>query len=211
MAIVVLISDALKVELMSNGIPAPAEVIWVNEVISFQQHRTTDVFIDFLFENTQERIEILKQLQSTVIVNSVVDTLAEIDEGFIRINGWPTFLKGGLIEATCLKDNLKEKAAEAFVYFEKTIEWLPDEPGFVTPRVVSMIINEAYFALGEGVSAPEQIDMAMKLGTAYPYGPFEWANKIGVQNIVDLLNKLSRQQARYIPCELLVQETNKAI
>ncbi len=54
-------------------------------------------------------------------------------------------------------------------------------------------------------------NIAMKLGTAYPYGPFEWVEKIGVQNIVTLLLKLSKTQTRYIPSELLVQETNKAI
>ncbi len=88
---------------------------------------------------------------------------------------------------------------------------MSDIPGFITPRVISMIINEAYFALAQGVSTPEEIDKAMKLGTAYPYGPLEWATRIGLQNIVTLLQKLSVAQSRYAPCELLVQETNKAI
>jgi 3-hydroxybutyryl-CoA dehydrogenase len=74
-----------------------------------------------------------------------------------------------------------------------------------------MIINEAFFALSENVTTIEEIDTAMKLGTAYPYGPFEWGNKIGLQNIVTLLKKLSKKQPRYIPCELLVQETDQAI
>jgi 3-hydroxybutyryl-CoA dehydrogenase len=70
---------------------------------------------------------------------------------------------------------------------------------------------QAFIALGEGVSTIEEINTAMKLGTAYPYGPFEWVEKIGVQNIVTLLHKLSKTQFRYTPSELLVQETNKAI
>ena len=49
----------------------------------------------------------------------------------------------------------------------------PDIPGFISARVVSMIINEAYFALEEEVSSKEEIDTAMKLGTNYPYGPFD--------------------------------------
>ena len=84
-------------------------------------------------------------------------------------------------------------------------------PGFITPRVISMIINEAYFALAEGVSTPEEIDTAMKLGTAYPHGPLTWGDKIGLQNIVTLLQKLSVAQPRYAPCEFLVQEAAKAI
>jgi 3-hydroxybutyryl-CoA dehydrogenase len=69
-----------------------------------------------------------------------------------------------------------------------------------------MIINEAYFALSEGVSTKAQINIAMKLGTAYPYGTFEWSERIGLQNIASLLLKLSRQQKRYMPCKLLLQE-----
>ncbi len=76
-------------------------------------------------------------------------------------------------------------------HFGRRVEWLPDEPGFVTPRVISMIINEAYFAFAEGVSTPEEIDTAMKLGTNYPYGPIEWGNRIGLQNVVRLLKKLA--------------------
>jgi 3-hydroxybutyryl-CoA dehydrogenase len=74
-----------------------------------------------------------------------------------------------------------------------------------------MIINEAYFALADDVSTKEEIDIAMKMGTAYPYGPFEWGNKIGLQNIVTLLQKLSVQQPRYAPCELLVHQANRSI
>ena len=91
------------------------------------------------------------------------------------------------------------------------MEWLPDAPGFVSARVISMIINEAFFALEEGVSTPQEIDTAMKLGTAYSYGPFEWSNKIGLQNIVNLLTALSHQNSSYTPNSLLLQETDKAI
>jgi 3-hydroxybutyryl-CoA dehydrogenase len=65
--------------------------------------------------------------------------------------------------------------------------------------VVSMIINEAFIALGENVSTREEIDTAMKLGTNYPYGPFEWAELIGVENIISLLNKLSEKDNHYQP------------
>jgi 3-hydroxybutyryl-CoA dehydrogenase len=54
-----------------------------------------------------------------------------------------------------------------------------------------MIVNEAFIALKEGVSTKEEIDIAMKLGTNYPYGPFEWAEKIGTERIKNLLSKLS--------------------
>ncbi len=60
-----------------------------------------------------------------------------------------------------------------------------------------MIINEAFYALGDDVSTKEEIDVAMKLGTNYPFGPFEWGEKIGLQNIIELLKKLSENDKRY--------------
>jgi 3-hydroxybutyryl-CoA dehydrogenase len=68
-----------------------------------------------------------------------------------------------------------------------------------------MIINEAYLSLEEGVSSKEEMNTAMRLGTNYPYGPFEWAEKIGPENIARLLTALSRQQPRYTPASLLLQ------
>ena len=85
---------------------------------------------------------------------------------------------------------------------------VPDEPGLVSARVLSMIINEAYFALDDQISTRENIDIAMKLGTGYPYGPFEWAALIGVRRIAALLEKLSAADKRYVPAALLKQEAS---
>lgn len=72
-----------------------------------------------------------------------------------------------------------------------------------------MIINEAYFAVNDEVSSKKEIDTAMKLGTNYPYGPFEWAALIGKNNILELLQKLSLTDTRYQPAELLIKEVNE--
>jgi 3-hydroxybutyryl-CoA dehydrogenase len=69
-----------------------------------------------------------------------------------------------------------------------------------------MIINEAYFTVGEEVSSKREIDIAMKLGTNYPLGPFEWADKIGLSNIYKLLLKLSSIGTRYTIAPLLEKE-----
>ena len=60
-----------------------------------------------------------------------------------------------------------------------------------------MIVNEAYYTLGADVSSRDEIDIAMKLGTSYPYGPFEWSEKIGLKRINELLKELSRTDKRY--------------
>jgi len=61
--------------------------------------------------------------------------------------------------------------------------------GFIFPRTIVQIINEAYFALEEKVASPEDIDRAMKFGVNYPKGPFEWAKdkEIYVKTLLDEL------------------------
>jgi 3-hydroxybutyryl-CoA dehydrogenase len=66
-----------------------------------------------------------------------------------------------------------------------------------------MIVNEAFYALGENISTKDEIDLAMKLGTNYPQGPFDWAEKIGIEKIYSLLKKLSQKEERYIPAPAL--------
>ncbi|MDB5230342.1 MAG: 3-hydroxyacyl-CoA dehydrogenase PaaH, partial [Chitinophagaceae bacterium] len=84
--------------------------------------------------------------------------------------------------------------------------WAPDEPGMIAARVIAMVINEAYYGLADEISSKEDIDTAMKLGTNYPYGPFEWADKIGPGNVYYLLKKLEQQHPRYAPSPLMAKE-----
>jgi 3-hydroxybutyryl-CoA dehydrogenase len=189
MQVVVLSNDVLKEELLSDSSSLNEEIIWIENLHQINEHQNADIFIDLLFD--AEHITMLQSLLSkTVIINSVEKTLAEIDPSFVRINAWPGFLKSSTIEASSLNDKSKEVVQKVFALFKKKLEWLPDESGFVTPRVISMIINEALIALKEGVSTREEIDTAMKLGTSYPYGPFEWAEKIGMERVDSLLAQL---------------------
>lgn len=168
--------------------------------------KDADAIIDFSFTGTTEEVEQLRSfLPRTVIVNSVLHTTSETDDSFIRFNGWPGLFNITAVEAF-IPATHKEKADEVF----GTLQWNyihhPDNRGFTTPRVVSMIINEAFFAFGEGVSTKEEIDTAMKLGTNYPHGPFEWCHIIGAGNIYMLLKKLYENDARYLPAPLLEKE-----
>jgi 3-hydroxybutyryl-CoA dehydrogenase len=137
-----------------------------------------------------------------VIINEVIQTLADLNlpENFHRMNAWPGFLQREIWEVV---SKTPEKLKDVFKVFNRKIFFLKDEPGFVSARVISMIVNEAFFALGENVSTKEEIDLAMKSGTNYPYGPFEWAEKIGVENILNLLEKLSEKEERYFPAPAL--------
>lgn len=209
---IIVLADELQKEELANRHSGEADIIWVADENEFLAYRNADAFIDLEFVYDDDRIALLSRLlPKPVIINSVTNTLGEINPSFFRINGWPTFLSSEVVEATGGDDTKIAEVERVFAILGKKIEWLADQPGFVTPRVISMIINEAFICLGEGVSTKEEINTAMKLGTAYPYGPFEWAEKIGLQNIVTLLNKLQQTQSRYKPSEYLVQETDKAI
>jgi len=193
MQIVVITNAQLKEELTANGMEPGAQVVWIENIGDVESLRGADVVIDLLFETNH--LDLLQALpKALVVINSVENTLAETNNTFVRINGWPGFLGSEIIEAAALNEDQKQKLSAVFSLFHKTIEWLPDTVGFVTPRVISMIINEAFIALNEGVSTKEEINTAMKLGTNYPYGPFEWAEKIGVDKVKALLGKLGQPQ-----------------
>jgi len=206
MKVWVLADDEQKEELLSFPVDDIIELEWVTDASVHSKKQHADACIDLLFENNPDRVEWLKSLPvSLVVINSVIDTLGDIHQEFVRINGWNTFLKRPVVEAACDDATLRNKTEKLLVHFGRRVEWVPDIAGFITPRVVASIINEAFFALEEKVSTPEEIDTAMRLGTNYPFGPFEWGKKIGLQKVYSLLASLSRVQNRYQPSLLLKQ------
>ncbi|MBI3232916.1 MAG: hypothetical protein HYZ42_02555 [Bacteroidetes bacterium] len=120
----------------------------------------------------------------------------------------PTFINRNHWELTCLG----KEAQKYFGQLKKNLNieatLVADRVGMVTPRVVFMIINEAYYTVQEGTANREDIDKAMKLGTNYPYGPFEWAKLIGVNNVVETLDAVYQDthDERYRVCPLLKNE-----
>ncbi|MEP7373346.1 MAG: 3-hydroxyacyl-CoA dehydrogenase family protein [Chitinophagaceae bacterium] len=206
MTVLLLATDELKEELFAHPVSEEIELNWITDPNDFILGQSVDACIDLIFENTTGRIAWLKSLQASItIINSVVVPLHRIHDHFIRINGWPTFLKKPVVEAAAVIGPLQRKAEELLTCFGRTADWIPDIAGFITPRVVASIINEAFFTLEENVSTEAEIDIAMKLGTNYPFGPFEWGKKIGLQNIYSLLATLSREKNRYTPSLLLKQ------
>lgn len=140
-----------------------------------------------------------------IFINSVAESLKEQNHplNVVRINGWHGFLKRVSWE---IAGNLSETHQLLLQKLNIKSCLLPDQSGFVTARTIAMIVNEAYFAREQQVSAENEIDIAMKLGTNYPKGPFEWMNEIGKKNIFNLLVKLSMTDKRYQPSKLLEKE-----
>ena len=77
-----------------------------------------------------------------------------------------------------------------------------DSPGFVVNRVLFPMINEAAFALQQGVAGPESIDECMKLGCNHPLGPLALADLVGLDVVHSILEGLYREygEPRYAPC-----------
>ncbi len=174
----------------------------VNEAGDFLQYKNADAFF---YLNINKVLPNFSLLKKPVFINAVIETLAELKtpDNVLRINGWATFLQRRYWEvAGKIDENIK------CLFKKLDIECKPvaDESGFISARIIAMIINEAYFAVNENVSSKNEIDTAMKLGTNYPYGPFEWASLIGQKNILELLLKLNKSGKRYQPAALLIKE-----
>ena len=149
-----------------------------------------------------------KTIQVPIFINEVTKTLKELKcpGNVVRINGWQGFLTRSDWEVT---GTITESMMAIFQALNKKFIVVPDAPGFISARILALIINEAWFALGENVSTKNDIDIAMKLGTNYPLGPFEWGEKIGEKNIFELLIKLSETNKKYLPAPLLKQKIIK--
>ena len=204
MKVVAIANPALKDELAGKHITGHADIEWVAEPSGIED---ADIVIDFLFTESKDRIEELQRTGARcVLVNHVCGTSRSLPDHFTRFNGWPGFFTGAVVEAASNNTQFHHEVENVFTLFNRKVKWVPDSPGFITARVVSMIINEAYLALGEGVSSRKDIDTAMKLGTNYPFGPFEWADKIGLSHVHQLLVELAKTHKRYKPATLLTQE-----
>lgn len=103
-----------------------------------------------------------------------------------------------------------DATTETIMALSRTLEKVPvevnDYPGFVANRILMPMINEAIYALYEGVAGVEEIDTVMKLGMAHPMGPLQLADFIGLDVCLSILRVLHDGfgQPKYAPCPLLV-------
>jgi len=128
-----------------------------------------------------------------------------------RVVGFATFYpikEKKVIELSAGMRAQEESMKEAGSFFHglgKETVRVKDGSGLIFPRILSMIINEAVRSLDEGVAQAEEIDAAMRLGVNYPLGPLRWADQIGLDEVLAVLEGLQREtgEDRYRPAPLL--------
>jgi 3-hydroxybutyryl-CoA dehydrogenase len=209
MTVAILADALLKQELLAKQLPAAITIVWVDSIRALTIAEA-DVYMDLLFELDVERTQHLKRLlPKPVLVNAVSWPTKKIGADLIRINAWPGLLQRPLTEVAIPATMNEAVVKNIFGQLQWNYVLAPDIAGMITSRVLATIINEAYHTLGAQVSTREEIDIAMKLGTSYPYGPFEWSEKIGLTKVYELLTELSHVDQRYVPAPMLTEEATR--
>jgi 3-hydroxybutyryl-CoA dehydrogenase len=179
---------------------------------------------DFAVEAVPEKLEIKKsvlteadrELRPEVIIASntssiSMTTLAALTTrpdrfvGMHFMNPVPVMLLVEVIRALQTSEAAFTTTMELAKKLGKTPVAVNDAPGFVSNRVLMPLINEAAYAVMEGVATPEAVDAVMKLGMNHPMGPLELADFIGLDVCVDILHVLQEGlgDPKYRACPLL--------
>ncbi len=137
-------------------------------------------------------------------------SLAALDPGgsAVGFHALPPLADSSLVELTRGPDSAAsavDAAERFFATLGKRTIWVGDAPGLVLGRIVCQVINEAAFALGEGLGSAQDIDTGMLYGLNYPRGILAWADEIGLDHVLAILDGLSleRGEERYRVAPLL--------
>jgi 3-hydroxybutyryl-CoA dehydrogenase len=110
-----------------------------------------------------------------------------------------------------------DQAFERAVEFGRLLSKVPikvfEMPGFVTTRVVLPLVNEAIHVVMEGVAEPAEVDLAIKLGYDFRVGPLEWADRVGLDRVLNWMQHLHQEtgEPRFRPCPLLKRLTRAGL
>lgn len=173
-----------------------------------------DLILDLNADERNNPLELYQSLKDQcLMVSAVKKSLAQMGAEYaqpipftlIGLNALPTFINRELAEVSLFNQNELSKASAFFNQFNWKFRIVSDRVGLVTPRIILMIINEACYTVQEGTASMEDIDISMKLGTNYPFGPFQWADRIGIKNVYETLESIYQDthDARYKICPLL--------
>jgi 3-hydroxybutyryl-CoA dehydrogenase len=175
------------------------------------------VVLDFFVEENPSDLDLYRTAEALNLFISVSTTTLShlsslgLPKTAIGFCGMPTFLNRELMEVSVLHTDQEAHVKQLCGTLQTRYQIVSDRAGLVTPRVICMIINEAYRTVEEGTATRADIDKAMKLGTNYPFGPFEWCERIGISHVARLLEVMRSDtgEERYKVCDLLKKESRE--
>ena len=212
---VLLVGEKERVDILWERLQNIAEIVVDksdgDEDEDFEEY---DVIFDLNFDDEGEHFDRYAAMRDKiVIVSAVKQSLAEAVynlDGKLRcklfgMNAIGAFLNDPILEISAYRkfeiDDFKILMGKLSLDFRM----VEDRVGLIKMRIIAMLINEACYTFQEGTATIEDIDLSMKLGTNYPFGPFEWCDKIGITAVFECLFALyeDTKDERYKICPLL--------
>ncbi len=179
-----------------------------------------DVVVEAVVEDVATKIDVFRKLDATckkeaiLASNTSSISITELAAATSRpdmvigmhfMNPVPVMKLVEIVKGLQTSDKTYEITHSLAEKLGKTPVLVNDYPGFVSNRVLMPMINEACWALMQGVATKEAIDTVMKLGMAHPMGPFELADLIGLDVCLAIMEVLYEgfSDSKYRPCPLL--------
>ncbi|ACA38584.1 3-hydroxybutyryl-CoA dehydrogenase [Lysinibacillus sp. fkY74-1] len=188
--------------------------------LDLQDASDVDIVIEAAVENMEVKQSIFKQLDRIAQAHAILATntsslpITEIAAvtnrpeqviGMHFMNPVPVMKLVEIIRGLATTDEVYKAVEEMTVKLSKTPVEVNDFPGFISNRILLPMINEAIYALYEGVASKEAIDDVMKLGMNHPMGPLTLADFIGLDTCLSIMEILHEGlgDSKYRPCPLL--------
>lgn len=189
---VLVIGTPTQTEELQQILPETADIT-IAENIATVEHAIPHfpLIFDLAFDESPNRLAHYDKAKATVFAGAVCQSLAQATHDhslptevtLIGMNTLPTMINRPSLECSVLQAADQAHGEEIAAWIGRPINWVADRVGMVTPRIVLMLINEACYTHQEGTATKADIDLGMKLGTAYPRGPLAWADAIGIERV----------------------------
>ncbi|UPW85305.1 3-hydroxybutyryl-CoA dehydrogenase [Lysinibacillus sp. Ag94] len=188
--------------------------------LDLQDASDVDIIIEAAVENMEVKQSIFKQIDQIAPAHAILATntsslpITEIGAvtnrpeqviGMHFMNPVPVMKLVEIIRGLATSDEVYKAVEDMTVTLSKTPVEVNDFPGFISNRILLPMINEAIYALYEGVASKEAIDDVMKLGMNHPMGPLTLADFIGLDTCLSIMEILHEGlgDSKYRPCPLL--------
>ncbi|WNN76801.1 3-hydroxybutyryl-CoA dehydrogenase [Lysinibacillus capsici] len=188
--------------------------------LDLQDASDVDIIIEAAVENMEIKQSIFKQLDGIAPAHAILATntsslpiteIAAVTKrpeqviGMHFMNPVPVMKLVEIIRGLATTDEVYKAVEEMTIKLSKTPVEVNDFPGFISNRILLPMINEAIYALYEGVATKEAIDDVMKLGMNHPMGPLTLADFIGLDTCLYIMEILHEGlgDSKYRPCPLL--------